>query len=229
MVYPGILYRPPFPLSNGCPFDQLATITYPISIPMTGPDGSSPTNVSVPPGTITEWLRLQFPPDTVSTPNGFCSIETGVLTAIHQQTGPIKVPGGWYTCFEVERNFLVSACVSHGQSGDDGGGGGGGKPKKPSAAQGPPAPNSMSSNPCASYWTTNRFVGTSEVPTPDSCTGYIRQQAQVFFSQYLQANRAADPAQWAWLPTDSAIDSLSAAQIMALKLKALVQILQSAN
>jgi hypothetical protein len=228
MVYPGVVYRPPFPLSNGCPFEQLATIAYPNSIPLTGPDGSSPTQVGVPPGTITELLRLYYPPDTTPSPNAFCTMEAGLLTAIHHEDQK-KVPGGTYTCYEAKRTFLISACVYHGPGGDDGGGGGGGKKKSPETNGQPTTPNQARTNACATYWATNHFVPSSEAPTPEACTDYIRQQAHLMFDQYLNTNRVADPARWAWVPTGSAIDSLSVEQIMADKVKVLGQLIQPAS
>jgi len=222
MVYPGFPYDTLFPVHNGCRIGTVATITYPNPpIPL---NGLKIVELG-PYQTKNVLMTLQYPRDPVGAyPDAFCTLHAGKLTAIHKGVTDPTCPST-YCCGDARREYRILLCLYHGPAGGDSGGG---KPKPaPKKGGGPPGPELLSASPCEHFWTTGIFVASQDVRTPEYCLAYIRQMAHQLFDEFLKANRAANPQQWAWVPTGAAIDSLSISEIMSLRQQIVADLLKS--
>jgi hypothetical protein len=61
------------------------------------------------------------------------------------------------------------------------------------------------------------FTPSGQIRTPEDCAAYIRAEAHNLFDKLLAPYRAANPADWAWVPTGAAIDQLTVEQILTIK------------
>jgi hypothetical protein len=221
MIYPGFPYETLFPVDNGCRIGTEATIAYPNPpIPIDG--------LKIVPLAPYEHrkvhMTLQYPRDQVSSPDPFCTLHAGTLTAIHE--GVLDHGTNFeYICSGAKREYKIILCLYHGPGGGDSGSG---KPKPiQKKTGGPPGLQLLSASPCETFWNSSVFAPSKDAKTPEYCLDYFRQMAHQLFDEFLKTNRAANPQQWAWVPTGAAIDSLSIDQILDLRKQIVAALLKS--
>jgi len=209
-LYRGQTYHLKFPLENNCRTAQTVTITYPTSIALTGP-----ATVFVPPKSKVDvpltWavseLTVPIPPWPLGV-DFRCTPVHDAITMVHPETsGTQRSPLGTYTyvCHAMKRTYSIYAHLHIYPKSDDGGGGG---PKKPKKKKTHPT--------CDTLWSVNEFQPDATHRSPEDCRSDLQLLAHDMFDTDIARLRARNPSAWSWLPPASAIDSMSAADLLAL-------------
>jgi hypothetical protein len=198
-VFPGHVYNTTLEVTNGCSAAQTVSVTYPANMFLKGPASidvpghgkvDAPIAIDIPP--------LQIPPNQpvpIMLPP--CPLLSGEIRVEHPKVG---------RCLAMKRVYTVSMQLhlhpepDAGQ-GNGGGGGGGGKKKKMSPA-------------CDTLWNRAEFAPTRERPSPDACVDELREAAAAL-DQQVEPERKKDPGAWAWMPPNSDLAGMTAAEILA--------------
>jgi hypothetical protein len=205
----GYTYTMNFPLKNGCRIPQVVTVTYPTTPALVGQ-----TEVPVPPYTtvnvplswkVPELPPMLFPPMGVNLQQTFVTgfmfmSEPGGSATIKSAQGTYS-----YVCDKALQVYSVFADELAVPLPPDQGGGGGKPPakKKPSV--------------CATLWNAGLFTPDATHTSPEQCASELRPLAADLLTNDLPFHRALYPEAWSWLPPPSAVDKMSAHDLLALQ------------
>lgn len=215
MLYRGADYKLTFPLENHCRVAATVTITYPTSIPLSGPATVTiPAKSKVDVPMVVSFKNALQPPPPGPWPIGTnfqCVPESDSLKLSHPQAagGKAVTPAGTYTyvCAAMERTFSMYLHLHYPPEGDDGGGGGASKPPMKKT--------------CQNLWNYGEFRPMDpDRRTPNSCAAEIFNQMLTVFDQQLPGLQAKNPGAWSWLPSKDQLSGMSVEQLLSVKSRA---------
>jgi hypothetical protein len=209
-VHRGVTYTMNFPLKNGCRIPQVVTINYPTKIALVGPK-----EVPVPPHStvdvplswkVPELPPMLFPPLGINLQLTFVAdsmmmIEPGGKARIAMPDGTYN-----YVCDNADQVYWIQADMIVVPPPPNQPQGGGGKPpakKKPST--------------CETLWSTGLLAPDAAHHSPEQCLAELRPLAADLLTNELPFHRALYPEAWSWLPPASAVDKMSAHDLLALQ------------